>query len=150
MSYHVYIAQDGFKNNPITPPAWLAAARQCDEVAVEEKKNRYGRIHHAVNLKGNTRAWLSLTPYGLVHAQDPSRELVAVMFKLAALLGAGVYSERLKPYRSVEDWERRTANYRQQRDQRRAAYAGRRRLRAALWLAFIIALFVMGWLLGGP
>ena len=36
MSYHVYVSREGFKDNPISMDQWLAAARQCNELVVEE------------------------------------------------------------------------------------------------------------------
>ena len=93
MSYHVYIALEGFKETPIPIDAWLAAARQCDEVVVEEEQDRHGETYHSVILKGDKRARLDRTPYGVILAQDPSKELVVAMFKIAQTLNAGVYSE---------------------------------------------------------
>lgn len=150
MSYHVYIANPGFKETPISLDAWLTAARQCDDVVVEERKNRYGKISYSVALKGgDKRAWLHLDPYGLVVAQDPSKELVIAMFKLAKTLGAEVYSERLKIYSSIDDWDRRTRKYRQSRDEGRVRYRAQRRLRIAFWIFFLVTCFALGWFLGG-
>jgi hypothetical protein len=150
MSYHVYIANTGFKKTPIPRDAWLAAVRECDNVVVEERKNRHGTISYLVTLKGgDKRAWLDLDPYGLVVAQDPSRELVIAMFKLANSLGAEVYSERLKKYTSIDDWEQRTKKYRQSRDKGRAQYRAHRRLRIMLWILFLAACAALGWFLGG-
>jgi hypothetical protein len=81
----------------------------------------------------------------VVDAQDPSKELVLVMFKLAIILDAGVYSERLKRYASVEDWERRTKKYRQSLAERREAYRKKRRIRAALWALLIVVSAIIGW-----
>ncbi len=150
MSYHVYIANPGFRETPIPRDAWLKAARECDDVVVEEKKNRFGKTSYSVTLKGgDKRAWLDLDPHGLVMSQDPSRELVIVMFKLAHALGADVYSERLKKYRSIDDWERRTRKYRQSRDKGRAQYLSDRRRRILLWLLYLAACLALGWFLGG-
>lgn len=150
MSYHVYIAYPGFKETPIFLDAWLTAARQCDDVIVEERVIRHGKVSYSVTLKGgDRRAWLDLDPYGLVVAQDPSKELVIAMFKLAKTLGAEVYSERLKIYSSIGDWDRRTKKYRQSRDEGRARYHAQRRLRIAFWILFLLACFTLGWFLGG-
>ena len=146
MSYHVYVARDGFKDNPVSVEDWLAAARQCDELVVEERKNR-SRPYHFVALRDNTRAHLALTPYGLIHAQAPTKEQIAVMFKLAGLLHAGVYSEDLERYASVDDWEQKTRNYRDARDRRRAAYKSKRRKRILLFLLFVGACALVGWLI---
>ena len=150
MSYHVYIAYSGFKQTPIPLDAWLTAACQCDDVVVEEQKNRYGKLSYSVTLKGgDKRAWLHLDPYGLVVAQDPPKELVIAMFKLASTLGAAVYRERMKKYHSIDDWERRTRKYRQSRDEGRARYRAQRRLRIVFWILFLSVCFALGWFLGG-
>ena len=148
MSSHVYIARERFKETPIALDAWLVAARQCEDVTVEERKNRRGVVSYHVRPKGDEQAWLGLTPYGLVHAQDPSRHVVATMFKLADALGAGVYSERLTKYESVDDWERRTEKYRLKRDKRRADYRQSRIVRIVLWVTFLALTGVVVWVLG--
>jgi hypothetical protein len=150
MSFHVFIAYQGFKETPIANDAWLAAARQCDELLVTECRNRHGKIYHTVALRANEREWLNLTPYGLVDAQDPSEELIVVMFKIAATLGAGVYSERLKRYLSPEDWVRRTRKYRQARDARREKNSKERRRRIFYWALLIVTSAVVGWFVAGP
>lgn len=138
MSYRVYIALDGFKETPIPLDAWLAAASQCDDVTVVEEKNRHGKISDFVILKGDKRARLDLGPDGLVYAQNPSRELIVAMFKLSKILSAGVYSERLHRYSSVEDWERR--------NERRAKVQKDRRLRIDLGILFAVLLLAIVWL----
>ncbi|MGO8753757.1 MAG: hypothetical protein ACLQHK_00810 [Gallionellaceae bacterium] len=139
MSYRVYIALDGFKETPISLDAWLAAARQCDDVIVVEEKNRHGKICHFVILKGDKRARLDLSPEGLVYAQNPSRELIVAMFKLSNILNAGIYSERKHRYDSVEDWERR--------NKRRAKVQKDHRFRIDLGLVFAVLLVAIVWLL---
>ena len=146
MSYHVYIALEGFKETPIPIDAWLAAARQCDEVVVEEEQDRHGETYHSVILKGDKRARLDRTPYGVILAQDPSKELVVAMFKIAQTLNAGVYSERLKRYNSLDDWERRTAKYRGSLSERRANFKSTRRLRLVFWIAVVAVSAALGWL----
>jgi hypothetical protein len=44
------------------------------------------------------------------------------MFNLVPMLESRVYSERLKPYESVKDWEARTKNYRRRREERILEY----------------------------
>ncbi len=144
VSYHIHIAFEGFKETPIPLDAWLAAARQCDDVVVEEQAMRSAEIHYSVHLKADKRAWLDRTPYGLIEAQDPSRELVEAMFKLADALNAGVYSERLKRFRSVDDWERRTRRYRRSLEERRAKYGAARRARIVLWVVYLAAAAALG------
>lgn len=145
MSYQVYIAREGFRHSPIAPDEWLAAARQCDELAVDDQQNEHGLRILTIHLQADKRAQLNLRSYGMVEAQDPSRDLILVMFKLATLLGAAVYSERLRKYRSIEDWERRTKNYRQTRDERRAKAKRGFRFIMASWVAALAFAVVAGW-----
>jgi hypothetical protein len=146
MSYHVYIAFKGFKETPISLEAWLAAARQCEDVAVIEERNRSGKVIYQVKLKGDESASLHHTPYGLVDAQDPSKALVATMFNLAGRLGADVYSERLKRYTSIEDWEKRTRDYRLKRDERRRLMKTQRIRRTAMYTFVVVLSLALGWL----
>ena len=62
------------------------------------------------------------------------------MFKLADLLGARVYSEKSEPYESVEDWKKRTKNFRDDLASRRNKYRIEWYKRKLFWL--IIAIFV--------
>ena len=94
MSYHVYVSKEGFKDNPIPMEEWLAAARRCNELVVEEQTNRQ-RPNFRITLRTNRHSRFERTPYGLIHVQAPSKEQVEVMFKLANLLDANVYSEDL-------------------------------------------------------
>lgn len=146
MSYHVYVSREGFKDNPIPLDAWLAAARQCDDLVVEELPNRQ-RKSYRITLKTNRRSRFDRTPYGLIHVQAPSRDQVLVMFKLADLLDAGVYSEHLDRYTSVEDWEERTREYRRDHDLKVSAYKARRRLRLILFILFLLACILAGYLI---
>jgi hypothetical protein len=146
MSFHVYVSRPGFKDEPISEAEWLAAARGCTGLSVVEHVNRRGVSHHQVTLVGTQRP-LWLTPYGLIHAQDPPAELVEAMFELAATLGAGVYSQRLKRYDSVEDWRLRTRRYRASRAVARESANGQRKLRLILWTVLILASLSAGWLL---
>lgn len=146
MSYHVYVARDGFKETPIPYEQWIAAATKCDELFVEDKKNRKGWISSTVNLKADKKQRLSLTPYGLVHAQNPNKDLVAVMFKLAGLLDARVYSEELELYESVDDWEKRTRNYREALSAGKKKYARDWNKRKLFWLMVIAIAVIIGFL----
>lgn len=148
MSYHVYISKEGFKDNPISIDEWLVAARQCNELAVEEQENRRQR-YYDVTLKGNKRSRFERTPYGLIHVQAPSEEQIVVMFKLANLLGAGVYSEELHRYMSVEDWEERTRGYRHSRNKQMSAYRAKRRTKFVLFILFLLASALTAYLIRG-
>ena len=117
MSFHVYIARAGFKETPIYEGEWIEAADHCNELVVEERKNRKGVIFHTVRLKSDKKQRLNRTPYGLVLAQNHTKELFKVRLNLAPVLESMVYSERLKPYESVIDWEARTKNYRKRREE---------------------------------
>jgi len=138
MSFHVYIANEGLKDNPIASDAWLAAARQHHALTVCEMRSRKGIGYHEVHLKTDKSSRLELDRYGLVHAQAPSRELVVVMFDLAAALGAWVFSEKAQPYKSVDDWERRTRPFRKQYDENKAHHRKIRRR----WIAFSVVLAI--------
>lgn len=146
MSFHVYVSRPGFKDEPISEAEWLAAASSCARLSVLEHVNRRGVSQQRVTLVG-TRKPLWLTPYGLIHAQDPPEELVEAMFELAASLGAGVYSERLKRYDSVEDWKARTLRFRASRETARERAKGQRRLRIAFWSLLVLLSLSAGWLL---
>lgn len=145
MSFHVYVSRPGFKDEPIFGDEWVAAARSCPRLSVVEHLNRRGVSHHQVKLAG-TGKFLWLTPYGLIHAQDPPEDLVEVMFEIAAILGAGVYSERLKRYDSVSDWRERTHRYRASRSAATAIANGRRRWLLTLWALLIVCSLSAGWL----
>jgi hypothetical protein len=69
------------------------------------------------------------------------------MFEVAESLGAGVYSEKLKRYSSVEDWEERTRSYRAQRQRSSAHAQGTRRKELLMWFAVIVLAAVAGWFL---
>jgi hypothetical protein len=161
--HHVYIARAGFEEAPFSMEEWLAAARRCDALEIKRTKTWKLEIHE-VFLRGNRRAWLSLRPYGLILAQRPDKPLVEVMFRLAELLDAGVYSLTWNEARdsliahdrfaSVEDWDQRTAEARlrlQQRradfKKRRAHYRKQRRIRFIQMMLFIAVsvLGLVGW-----
>jgi hypothetical protein len=138
MSLHVYIANQGLKDNPIASDAWIAAARQHHALTVLELRSRNGSPYHEVHLKKDKASRLTLDRYGLVHAQAPSRDLIVVMFDLAATLGAMVVSEKAKPYRSVDDWEKRTREFRKRHEDNKARHRTVRRR----WIAFSFALLI--------
>lgn len=149
MSFHVYVARDGFKSSPISVADWVDAARQCSKLVLPDGFNQSGVRISVAMLKSNRRQCLSLDPHGLIHAQDPSQELVEVMFELAALLNAGVYSEKLKRFQSVGDWRERTNSYRMQRGRQLAAARKHKRRRLAIYIAIIASSAVLGWVIGG-
>lgn len=148
MSYHVYISKEGFKETPIELFDWLAVARQLKELCIHEKVNRKGFRTYTIHLVGNERQWLQLDVYGLVHAQDPSRELVMVMLEAAQKLNAQVYSERLKPYKNIQDWEKRTKKYRENLEIGRQKYRLARRKKAISIIIIIAFGSLAGWFLG--
>lgn len=145
MSMHVYISREGFKDTPISYTEWVEAAKQCDSFNVEEKRNRNGEISYIIKLKADKKQRLSLTPYGLLHAQNPTKELIEAMFHLAPMLNSRVYSERNKAYESVSDWEKRTQNYRNKRQKRINEYKRTWYKRKPFWL---LAAIVVGLLIG--
>ena len=142
MSFHVYIARPGFKDSPLAREQWLAAARGRPELAA------LGQPEAACfALASDSAQRLALDPHGLVHAQNPSRELVVVMFELAEVLGAGVYSEKLRRYSSPQDWEERTRSYRAQHQRQRAQRQRERRRTQLLWAAVALGVLILCWLL---
>jgi hypothetical protein len=148
MSFHVYVAREGFKSTPISPAEWMAAAGQCAGLDLPEVPDRPGggRITTA-RLRCQRGECLSLDPHGLIHAQDPSEALVELMFELAERLQAGVYSEKLKRYQSVDDWRDKTRSYRIQRERQLNQLRAHRRRRLALYLGGALALAAtLGWL----
>jgi hypothetical protein len=146
MSVHVYIAREGFKENPIPLEDWLTAARQNEELVVEEAKNQ---LHpsYIVSLKRNKRARFVRTPYGLIDAQDPCLEQVRTMFQLANLLGAGVYSDQLERYQSADDWDEKTRESRQDLALRQTAYRLKRRMIIFYVIVLLIACALIGYLI---
>lgn len=140
MSFHVYIARPGFKNTPIQRGQWIAAA------SGNGKLKGLGNTETAsFSLRSDTSQRLTLDPHGLVHTQNPSKELIAVMFELAEPLGAGVYSEKLKRYSSIEDWEERTRSYRVQQQRNRAHAQSTRRKKWLMWFAVVAVAAIAGW-----
>jgi hypothetical protein len=143
MSHHVYIAREGFKDNPIGIDEWERAVQACQELRVEATGR--GRFRHLLaKLPGDPRVWLSRTPYGLIQTQNPNIEMIRVMFRLASELGAAVYSDRLDRYGSVEDWEQRTAEYRRGLGERREVAEKKRRTRVWLVVLALVAFGVLG------
>lgn len=140
MSFHVYIARPGFKDAPIQREQWLSVAHG------NRKLKGVGNAETAsFSLPSDTSQRLTLDPHGLVHTQNPSRELVAVMFELAELLGAGVYSEKLKRYSSIEDWEERTRSYRAQHQRNRAHAQSTSRKKLLMWFAVVVVATIASW-----
>jgi hypothetical protein len=147
MSFHVYIAYPGLKDEPISGKAWMEAVKSVSETNEnlvfckrEAKATAY--------LRNSTRHRLNLDPYGLIHTQDPNKELVEIMFQIASKLNAGVYSERAKPYESPDDWEKRTEAYRNRKNELRRKHTKTTRIRLVAWLAAIIIGVSMGVVFG--
>ncbi|HEX8610433.1 MAG TPA: hypothetical protein VF800_04030 [Telluria sp.] len=149
MSLHVVIAREGFKETPISQDEWLASASDCAELRVDKHVNRHGKMFCTVALKDQPKASLHLTPHGLVDAQEPSKELIVIMFRLAAVLGAGVYGDSLYRYTSPDNWEKHTAAARKARADRRSKRHMARRWRACCWVLVIVVSAIIGWAAGG-
>jgi hypothetical protein len=146
MSTYVYIALEGLRTSPISEEAWLSAVQQCDELVVDPASAAFGpRSQHVARLKKDRRASVRLDRFGIAGARDPSNELIAVMFKVAALLGANVYSERFHVYESTADLVRRRTQHRRIFDKQRAY---REKQRVSLWITLGAALTLFGVLLG--
>lgn len=148
MSTYVYIAFEGLRTSPISEEAWLSAVQRCDELVVDQARASGGRGQHVIRLKGDRRATVRLDRFGIACANDPSKELIAVMFKVAAFLNADVYSERFNKYTSADDWMRRKKIDRRAFDKQRA-YNEKQQLRyVAIWCAVCAASALLGFLLG--
>lgn len=144
MSFHVYIARPGFKDSPLDREQWRAAARSRAELVA------LGPPEAACfALASDSAQRLALDPHGLVHAQNPSSELIEVMFGLAEVLEAGVYSEKLRRYDSAQDWAERTRSYRAQQQRQRAERQRGRRRTQLLWAAGALGVLLVCWLLPG-
>ena len=149
MSNYVYIALDGLRKSPISEQAWLSAVAQCDELVIDPSASSR-RSAHVVRLKTDRRAILRLDRFGIAGAAAPSKELIAVMFKVASLLNADVYSEHFNRYASTDEWLRRRQLHRRAYDQQRAYKETRndRLRRLGLGLAVCTAAALAGFLLG--
>lgn len=146
MSYHVFIAREGWKDTPISPEEWRVACAATPQLETK----RVGRPDEGrvlAWLRGEKRQWLSLKE-GFVHAQDPTEDLVSVMFAIAETLDAGVYSIRAKRYASVADWRRRTKRYRERLQRGRAEYAKLRLRRRVMFALMFVGCLGAGMLLG--
>jgi hypothetical protein len=141
----VYIAREGFKDNPIGVQEWEAAVRQCKELQLDERSRGPGG-NRLARLRGGKGTHLSRTPYGLLHTQNPPIEMIRVMFSLANVLGAGVYSEDLERYASVEDWDQRTAEYRRNLSERRKIAKRKRRTRYIVLVLVVAISAVVGFI----
>ncbi len=148
MSLHVYIARAGFKETPIGPDEWFASASDCPELRVEKKRSRHGKTFCTVALKHRREAGLHLPPHGLIDAQEPSKELILIMFRLATVLDAGVYGDKLNRYTSPAHWETHTTADRKTRADRREQRKLARRWRACGYAAILIAGAMIGWAVG--
>jgi len=139
MSYHVYISKPGFKEEPIAVEQWISVAKEIaakrENFVIGEKKRKNKPIHYFGHLNSSKGQRLDISPYGLVVAQDPTRELVEIMFEVAGNLGAQVYSERSKPYEDVADWEKRTRHFRLKREGNKLKEKKRNQKKWYVWLA---------------
>lgn len=148
MSTYVYIAFEGLRTSPISEEAWLSAVQRCDELIVDEARASGGRGRHVIRLKKDRRATVRLDRFGIAFANDPSKELIAVMFKVADFLNADVYSERFNKYTSADDWMRRKKIDRRAFDKQRAYKDKQQLRRMAVWCTVCAAAALFGFLLG--
>jgi hypothetical protein len=79
MAIHVFVARQAFQKSPIHIEEFINAARQCHNLIIEKRVNRLNNINYFVYLNGNKRQRLSLTAYGLIVGQNPSRELIRLL-----------------------------------------------------------------------
>lgn len=143
MSYHVYLARQGFEASPIGEEEWIAAVGSCPMLKVVKSTNRKGRTHNSVRLATDPDRRIWLLPTGVVDAQAPNRQVIEALFAVAPMLNAGVYSEKGKKYVSPQDWEERTRSYHAQLAVAQARYRKlhkRERLRLFAKIAVAVAL----------
>ena len=133
MSTYVYIALDGLRTSPISEEAWLSAVQQCEELVVSSGGSPGVRNPRVVRLKTDRRATVRLDRFGIASARDPSREMIAVMFKVASALNANVYSERFNKYASTDDWICRRKKQRRIFERQRAYKEKEQLLLFGLW-----------------
>lgn len=148
MSTYLYIAFEGLRDSPISEEEWLSAVKKCSELVVDEARPWSAPGQRVVRLKKDRRATLRLDRFGIAGAQDPSKELIDVMFKVAAQLGAHVYSERFHVYESTDDLVRRRTQHRRIFDKQRAYREKLRAIQISLWITLGAALTLFGLLLG--
>lgn len=148
MGTYVYIALEGLRKSPITEEAWLSAVQQCDELVVDEPHLLGPHRQCVVRLKKDRQARVRLDRYGIAGARDPSKELIAVMFKVASFLEANVYSERFNKYTSADDWMRRRTSHRRTFDKQRAYSETQHIVHFTLWCILCAASALFGFGLG--
>jgi hypothetical protein len=147
MSHTVDVAYPEFKQQPIAKKALLDAIETITNrnrnlipvTGVEERTK--GNIAVA-RLDGPRQQKVSLSVYGLVFVQNPDKDLVEILFEIASILNAKVYSERLKSYASPEDWEKRTTEYRKRRNDRLEKHSKRKQLNILGWMIFALLCFL--------
>ena len=148
MSTYVYIAFEGLRTSPISEEAWLCAVQECSEFVVDEAWSWSAHGQHVVRLKKDRRATVRLDRFGIAAARDPSKELIAAMFKVASLLGANVYSDRFNKYYSTDDLIRRRTKHRRVLDKQRAYRDRQQLVQIGLWCTLFAASALIGLLLG--
>ena len=146
MSYTIYIANEGGKENPINLEAWKAALEKCSELTTRSVVKRNGREVYEAFLPGKRKRYLWLNPYGVVFTQNPNDEMMRVAFFLAAELNAGVYNDNFKRYSSFEDWDRKTRHERKQVAKQIQEDKAKQLKRRLLLVAWLCACFIIGWL----
>jgi hypothetical protein len=144
MSHTVYTAYPGFKQEPIAQAAVVDAIlavtyRNQNLIAVTSAEKHTKGIIAVARLDGSKQQKISLSVYGLVFVQNPDKELVEILFEIASILNAKVYSERLKPYAGPEDWEKRATEYRKRRNLRIEKQSKRKQIKMLGWMIFALA-----------
>ncbi len=150
MTLRVYVVRgDRTKITPISEAEWLTALGRVPDLEIREVENRKQHVTPYAELRGEPRQWLGLSMNGVVEAQRPGESLVRAMFALARLLDAQVVNAKLKPYASVEDWERKTRHERVQLEDALRRERTRRWLRRAGFACAVGAVvMLLRWLFG--
>lgn len=145
MSFHVYIANEGGKDNPISFNEWMSAVSKCKDLTVRSIRKRNGAEVLEVFLPGKRKQYLWLMHSGVVHAQAPSEQLIHIMFFLANELNASVWNENFKKFTSFEDWERKTRHYRKLALEATEKQRKEKFKKLLLWVFLIFTSFLVGW-----
>ncbi|NML60124.1 hypothetical protein HHL21_03290 [Massilia sp. RP-1-19] len=148
MSAYVYIAYEGLRTSPISVEAWLAAVNRCDKLILDKAVSFRAHGQQVVRLKSARRASVRLDRFGIAGARDPSEELIRVMFDIASLLGANVYSERFNKYASADDCVCRRTKHRRTFDKQRACKERQELYQFGLWCAVCVSSALFGFLFG--
>jgi hypothetical protein len=122
MAFRAFVARSGWNKTPISAQEWREAAAALPEL---ELHAGLGGEPVRAMLRGSRRRGVILQQ-GYLCGEHVDSRLVSVMFALAELLGAQVFSEARRPYSDLSDWQMRNAQRRRSRPRRSQAAIGTR------------------------